>query len=61
MRIVVTYDPSNRVHPLNAELPEGMNPMMAALMLLQVVLAIIGNFGGLSNLIVPGANLPKIQ
>lgn len=61
MKIIVTYDPQNKVMPLNVELPTGTNPMFAAMLLSQVVTVIVSNAVGGNGLIVPAANLPKVQ
>lgn len=61
MKFVITYDPANKTRPLNLELPKGTNPMFAAMLLSQIVTVIVSNQIGGSGLILPAANLPKVQ
>ena len=61
MKILITYDPSNKAMPLNVELPTGTNPMFAAMLMSQIVTVIVSNQIGGSGLILPAANLPKVQ
>ncbi len=63
LKFEIVYDEADRAIPLKVNAPTGTNPMLLALLMSQAVTAIVmqGVMGDATRLVIPAAQLPKIQ